>query len=202
MVSYTASISLDGFTVGPDQSVENPIGVGGKLLHGWLMELSVWREAHGGLEGGVESPSTEVVKGAEAQLGAYVMGRNMFGGGPGLGATSRGTAGGATIRRSICPSSSLLISRVLRSSAKEGQRSPSSPTASSRRCGTQAKRRETATWRSPAARLWPVRLSQQGLSTSSGSTIVPVLLGGGVRLFDDGTRRSTSSRSRSSKVAE
>src|SRR5215475_8336370 len=82
MVNYTGSISLDGFTAGPDQSLENPIGVGGRQLHDWIQELAVWREAHG-MEGGSESPSTAVLKDAGANLGAYVMGRNMFGGGPG-----------------------------------------------------------------------------------------------------------------------
>jgi dihydrofolate reductase len=82
MVNYTASISLDGFTAGPGQGLENPLGVGGRQLHSWIQELAVWREAHG-TEGGIESPSTAVLKEAGANLGAYVMGRNMFGGGPG-----------------------------------------------------------------------------------------------------------------------
>jgi dihydrofolate reductase len=82
MVNYTASISLDGFTAGPDQSPDNPLGVGGGQLHDWIQELAVWREAHG-IEGGSESPSTAVLKEAGSNLGAYVMGRNMFGGGPG-----------------------------------------------------------------------------------------------------------------------
>jgi dihydrofolate reductase len=82
MVRYSASISLDGFTAGPEQSTDNPLGVGGDRLHVWIKELSVWRKAHG-LEGGIESPSTAVLEDAGANLGAYVMGRNMFGGGPG-----------------------------------------------------------------------------------------------------------------------
>jgi dihydrofolate reductase len=82
VITYTASISLDGYTAGPDQSEENPIGVGGQRLHDWIKELAVWRESHG-MQGGIESPSSEVLKGAGENLGAYVMGRNMFGGGPG-----------------------------------------------------------------------------------------------------------------------
>jgi dihydrofolate reductase len=82
MVNYTASISLDGFTAGPDQSLDNPLGIGGRQLHSWIQELAVWREAHG-MDGGSDSPSTAVLKQAGANLGAYVMGRNMFGGGPG-----------------------------------------------------------------------------------------------------------------------
>ena len=82
MIRYTSSISLDGYTAGPDQSPENPLGVGGMQLHDWLRELEVWRRSHG-LEGGVETASTEVIEAAGANLGAHVMGRNMFGGGPG-----------------------------------------------------------------------------------------------------------------------
>jgi dihydrofolate reductase len=82
MVTYGASISLDGFTAGSDQGTDNPLGVGGGQLHGWMQELAVWRKA-AGLDGGIESPSAGVLKAAGVNLGAYVMGRNMFGGGPG-----------------------------------------------------------------------------------------------------------------------
>jgi dihydrofolate reductase len=82
MIRYGASISLDGYTAGPDQSPENPLGVGGMQLHGWMRKLEVWRK-NAGKERGVETASTEVLEAAGANLGAYVMGRNMFGGGPG-----------------------------------------------------------------------------------------------------------------------
>lgn len=82
MVRYTTSISLDGYTAGPEQSLENPIGIGGMQLHDWLRRLAVWRESHG-KEGGVESASSDVLRAAGANVGAHVMGRNMFGGGPG-----------------------------------------------------------------------------------------------------------------------
>lgn len=82
MVRYGTSISLDGFTAGPDQGPDNPLGVGGGRLHEWMRELAAWRKA-AGLEGGIETASTAVLKGVGARLGAYVMGRNMFGGGPG-----------------------------------------------------------------------------------------------------------------------
>jgi dihydrofolate reductase len=82
MIRYSTSISLDGFTAGPDQSPENPLGVGGMRLHDWVFELAVWRREHG-REGGVENASTAVVEAADANLGAVLMGRNMFGGGPG-----------------------------------------------------------------------------------------------------------------------
>lgn len=82
MVKYATSISLDGFTAGVDQSLEDPIGVGGMRLHDWIRELAFWREAHGG-EGGIETPSTAVLQSSGDNVAAHVMGRNMFGGGPG-----------------------------------------------------------------------------------------------------------------------
>jgi len=81
VITYSASVSLDGYTAGPGQS-EHPLGVGGGRLHDWIKELAVWRTAHG-MEGGIESPSSAVLDGDDARLGACVMGRNMFGGGPG-----------------------------------------------------------------------------------------------------------------------
>jgi dihydrofolate reductase len=76
------SISLDGFVAGPDQSVKNPLGKGGERLHAWAFQLAAFR-AHLGLEGGEVNESTEVVEGFFANVGATVMGRNMFGGHPG-----------------------------------------------------------------------------------------------------------------------
>jgi dihydrofolate reductase len=59
-----------------------PLGVGGERLHEWMRELAVWRR-HAGLEGGVENASTEVLEQGNDDVGAIIMGRNMFGGGPG-----------------------------------------------------------------------------------------------------------------------
>lgn len=76
------TVSLDGYVAGPDQSVENPLGVGGMQLHEWAVELAAWRKAHG-LAGGVENASARIVEEHLASVGAVVMGRNMFGGHPG-----------------------------------------------------------------------------------------------------------------------
>jgi dihydrofolate reductase len=75
----TISMSLDGFVAGPQQSMENPLGVGGLRLHQWIFPLAAWRALHG-LEGGEDSASNAVIAAARANLGATVMGRNMFGG--------------------------------------------------------------------------------------------------------------------------
>jgi dihydrofolate reductase len=76
------SMSLDGFVAGPNQSVDNPLGIGGMRLHEWVLPLRAWRSMHG-LEGGEVNESTPVVEESLANLGATVMGRNMFGGHPG-----------------------------------------------------------------------------------------------------------------------
>jgi dihydrofolate reductase len=78
----TISISLDGFVAGPDQSVTNPLGVGGMQLHEWAFRLESWRKPHG-MTGGVVTPSSAVVEEAQGNVGATIMGRNMFGGHPG-----------------------------------------------------------------------------------------------------------------------
>jgi dihydrofolate reductase len=80
----TMAMSLDGFVAGPDQSVENPLGVGGERLHEWMIPLAVFREMQGEDAGGGEvNASTAVIRGWWENVGAVVMGRNMFGGGPG-----------------------------------------------------------------------------------------------------------------------
>ena len=76
------SVSADGYVAGPDQSLENPLGVGGERLHDWVVALRAWREPHG-LEGGEVNASTPVVEESLANVGAEIMGRGKFGGGPG-----------------------------------------------------------------------------------------------------------------------
>jgi dihydrofolate reductase len=76
------AMSIDGFVAGPDQSPENPIGVGGQELHQWLLPLKAFRESHGE-EGGEVNASTRFAEDILAGAGATIMGRNMFGGGPG-----------------------------------------------------------------------------------------------------------------------
>jgi dihydrofolate reductase len=76
------SISLDGFVAGPEQSLKEPLGIGGEELHEWVVALEVWRRAHG-REGGEVNESSRVMEDEIANIGATIMGRNMFGGGPG-----------------------------------------------------------------------------------------------------------------------
>jgi dihydrofolate reductase len=79
---FEISISLDGYVAGPNQSEENPLGEGGEQLHEWIFPLAAWREPHG-REGGEVTASTPLVEESQSGVGAVIMGRNMFGGGPG-----------------------------------------------------------------------------------------------------------------------
>jgi dihydrofolate reductase len=81
-VRCNISISLDGYAAGPNQSLENPLGEGAERLHDWVVGLEVWRKAHG-MEGGEVNASTPVLAESIANVGAGIMGRNMFGGGQG-----------------------------------------------------------------------------------------------------------------------
>lgn len=81
-LKFQISVSLDGFVAGPNQSEEHPLGEGGEQLHEWVLDLAAWRKPHG-REGGVTNASTPIFEEAIANVGATIMGRNMFGGGPG-----------------------------------------------------------------------------------------------------------------------
>jgi dihydrofolate reductase len=79
---FRISMSLDGYVAGPSQSVKDPLGVGGERLHEWVFPLAAWRSEHG-MEGGVVNESTSVIEESLTNVGATIMGRNMFGGHPG-----------------------------------------------------------------------------------------------------------------------
>src|ERR687887_279442 len=72
------SMSADGFVAGPNQSEENPLGEGGERLHDWAVSLAAWREAHD-KQGGEVNESTRIMEETLENVGAGVMGRNMFG---------------------------------------------------------------------------------------------------------------------------
>jgi dihydrofolate reductase len=81
-VTCQISVSLDGFVAGPNQSLENPIGEGGMRLHDWGFVTDSWRAQHG-LQGGEHNADAEVIEELFQGIGAYIMGRKMFGGGHG-----------------------------------------------------------------------------------------------------------------------
>ena len=75
---FNIAISLDGYVAGPSQSEKNPIGIGGMQLHEWLFPLASFREIRGE-QGGEVNASTQVVEQRFENIGATIMGRNMFG---------------------------------------------------------------------------------------------------------------------------
>ena len=78
------SASLDGYVAGPNESMGDPLGERGEQLHDWLVVLKAWREAQG-MEGGEENVSNAVVEEENANVGVEIMGRGKFGppgGGP------------------------------------------------------------------------------------------------------------------------
>ncbi len=81
-VKVDISTSLDGFITGPDDRPGQELGEGGMQLHEWVFPLAAWRKLQG-LEGGEVNESTPVIEASMADIGATVMGRNMFGGGTG-----------------------------------------------------------------------------------------------------------------------
>ena len=72
------SISLDGYVAGPNQTQEEPLGEGGEQLHEWMFTLKAWLEPHGE-SGGEEDASNAVVLEANANVGAEIMGRGKYG---------------------------------------------------------------------------------------------------------------------------
>lgn len=72
------STSLDGFVAGPNESMANPLGEGGERLHDWLIELKSWRE-QAGWEGGIENVSNGIFQEVTDNVGAEIMGRGKFG---------------------------------------------------------------------------------------------------------------------------
>lgn len=83
-VKCDQTVSVDGFSAGPDQSLENPIGVGGLHLHDWMFVTAAWARMQS-LPPVPETPDSAIVDelANDPNVGAYVMGRNMFAAGRG-----------------------------------------------------------------------------------------------------------------------
>jgi dihydrofolate reductase len=72
------SISIDGFGAGPNQDVQNPLGVGGMALHEWAFATRTFRRMFG-QEGGATGVDDDFAARGFANIGAWILGRNMFG---------------------------------------------------------------------------------------------------------------------------
>lgn len=72
------TISLDGYGAGPDQGADAPLGVGGEALHAWIVSTRSWRKMHG-KEGGAGGIDDDFALRSSRNVGAWILGRNMFG---------------------------------------------------------------------------------------------------------------------------
>ena len=73
------TVSLDGFGAGPDQDIDNPLGVGGSQLHAWLFPTRTLQQKLFGNEGGETGLDDEFAARGFDNVGAWILGRNMFG---------------------------------------------------------------------------------------------------------------------------
>jgi dihydrofolate reductase len=72
------TLSIDGYGAGPSQSLDSPLGVGGEGLHRWLIGTRTFLSEHGG-EGGSTGVDDDFAARSFVNVGAWIMGRNMFG---------------------------------------------------------------------------------------------------------------------------
>jgi dihydrofolate reductase len=72
------SISIDGYGAGPNQSIETPLGVGGESLHEWMVTTKTFQQTYGN-EGGTTGVDDEFTARGFDNIGAWILGRNMFG---------------------------------------------------------------------------------------------------------------------------
>ena len=77
-VKFTQTMSLDGYTAGPEQTQEEPLGKDGESLHEWVFSTRTFRKMVG-REGGDTGLDDEHMRRWNENVGAHIMGRNMFG---------------------------------------------------------------------------------------------------------------------------
>jgi dihydrofolate reductase len=76
---HNFAISLDGFGAGPNQDLDNPLGVGGPALMEWFFQTRIWQQMHGNRDGGETGVDNKIAAQGFAGIGAWILGRNMFG---------------------------------------------------------------------------------------------------------------------------
>ena len=78
LIVSSIGVSIDGYSAGPDQSLDNPLGVGGPALMQWAFTTRTFQQMHGGSGGATGADDDFAVRGF-ANMGAWILGRNMFG---------------------------------------------------------------------------------------------------------------------------
>ena len=91
------AISIDGYGAGSHQDLQNPLGLRGPELMEWFFHTRVWRRTNG-MDGGETGTDNDIAERGFDNMGAWILGRNMFGRSVGHGRTRAGRDGGATSR--------------------------------------------------------------------------------------------------------
>ena len=184
MVRLEITMSLDGFVAGPNATLEEPLGAGGERLHEWVVGLASWREVHG-LEGGLRNVDEELFAATQAATGAVIMGRRMFSGGSGPWEDDP-NAGGWWGDDPPFRAPVFILTHHPRDPVQKGETSYTFVTD-----GIEAavERARAAAGEGDVLVAGGGSVAQQalqaGLLDELQIHVAPVLLGGGVRLFDD-----------------
>ena len=173
-VQLDITMSLDGFVAGPNDGPELPLGAGGERLHEWVYPLASWREPHG-LEGGETNSSSEVLEESLQATGAIIVGKRMF-----------DNAGGWGDNPPFHKPVFVLTHTAREPLAKDGGTTFTFVTEGVKSAVEQAK---AAAGDKDVSIGGGASIAQQclraGLLDELQIHVAPLLLGGGVRLFDD-----------------
>ena len=184
-VTVDISISLDGYVAGPNPTLEEPLGRGGERLHEWVVSTESWRESHG-LSGGETGVDADVLSEAIEKVGATIMGRKMFSGGAGPWADDPNPDGWWGDEPPFRHSVFVLTHHEREQVAKQGGTTFTFVTDGIEAALEQA--RAAAGDKNVAIAGGGSAIQQflnAGLVDEMQIHVAPVLLGGGIRLFDD-----------------
>jgi len=189
-LTFEVTMSLDGFIAGPNPTLEKPLGEGGERLHEWIYGLASFRERHG-LDGGETNADSELLEESMARTGATLMGRRMFSGGAGPWEDDANVDGWWGDDPPFRMPVFVLTHHARETVSKQGGTSFTFVTDGIEPALEQAR---AAAEEKDVAVAGGASVAQQylkaGLLDELQIHVAPLLLGGGVRLFDDlGTKQ-------------
>jgi dihydrofolate reductase len=181
------TMSLDGFVAGPNETLEEPLGRGGERLHEWIFNLKSFRDQHG-LEGGGETGEEDDLHAEVLRAtGAVVMGRKMFSGGAGRWEDDPNASGWWGDDPPFRVPVFILTHHPRETVVKQGGTTFAFVTDGIESALEQARAAAEGKDVMIAGGATVIQQSlQAGLLDELQVHIAPVLLGGGVRLFEDG----------------